>query len=198
MRFANYSDSYYPDRHDLAQYLSDFSSFFNLSVAFNTNIIRIDQDPSTKHFTIDVDVYTVSPFDHHSDDEEQHCTTDCDDIEGTAERRQYRCKYLFVATGLSKMNIPPIRGIQSATSYSEMSTDLDRYKNKKIAVLGGGNSAFEVAQKISTVSAYTHIFPVSMPGFAYETVRNLSYFFFILITFSFLFLFPVFPRVQSQ
>ena len=167
MRFAKYSDTYYPDRRDLAQYLADFSIFFNLSIAFNTDIISIEQDPASKLFIIDVDEYTVpSPSDNN---------TDCDDAE-SPRRRQYRCKYLFVATGLSKMNVPPIRGIESATSYSVMSIDLDRYKNKKIAVLGGGNSAFETAQRVSKVSAHTHIFPVSMPRFSYETVRNFYFF----------------------
>ena len=34
MRFANYSEAYYPDRRDLAQYLTDFSVFFDLNSCF--------------------------------------------------------------------------------------------------------------------------------------------------------------------
>lgn len=164
MRFAKYSDTYYPNPRDLAQYLADFSVFFNLSIAFNTDIVAINQDPKSKLFTIDVGEYVVSQYHDNTDN------SDCGGTERRPQCRRYRCKYLFVATGLSKMNLPPIRGIESATSYSAMSTDLERYKNKRIAILGGGNSAFETAQLLSTVSAHTHIFPLSMPRFAYETV----------------------------
>eukprot|EP01083_Nonionella_stella_P069693 185968_1 len=159
MRFANYSQQYYPDRQDLANYLSDFSTYYDLNILYNTKITHVEQDELNDGiFLIDVETSSQPQNIYQTTDSECEVT-----------RVRYSCKYLFVATGLSKPNVPPIPGIKRATSYSEMSLDLNDYKNKTVAVFGGKNSAFEVASFVSQVSAHTHVMPILMPRFSYET-----------------------------
>ena len=172
MRFANYSEQYYPDRHDLAKYLADFPTYYDLNILYNAEITNIEQDELNDGFIIDVSL-SSTPQNHHHD----VCTEECE-----VRLLKYSCQYLFVATGLSKENIPPIPGIENTTAYSEMSMNLDDYKNKKVAVLGGKNSAFEIAQWTSQVTAHTR-FVIAL--FVYQTIlcfifgfvfRYLSYF----------------------
>eukprot|EP01084_Bolivina_argentea_P147270 257698_1 len=159
MKFANYSEEYYPDRADLAKYLSDFSNYFDLNILYNAEITNVEQDELNDDIFL-IDIQISSKPQNIYDPNNDTCEI---------TYLKYSCKHLFVATGLSKPNIPPIPGIDAATSYSDMSMDLNFYKNKKIAVLGGKNSAFEIAHWVSQVSAHTHIFPILMPRFSYET-----------------------------
>lgn len=161
MRFANYSEEYYPNRKDLAKYLSDFSNYYELNILYNAEIKSVEQDELNDGiFLIDVEISDKPQNIYENRNNKQECKI---------TQVRYSCNYLFVGTGLSKPNIPPIPGIDKATSYSEMSLNINDYKNKRIAVLGGKNSAFETAQWVSTVSAHTHIFPILMPRFSYET-----------------------------
>lgn len=165
MKFANYSEEYYPDRRDLAKYLSDFSKYYDLNILYNAEVTNVEQDELNDGiFIIDVSI-SSKPQNIYNESPEDQCTPQ----QCMITQSKYSCKYLFVATGLSKPNIPPIPGIEKATSYSDMSLDLNYYKNKRVAILGGKNSAFETAHFVSKVSAHTHVFPILMPRFSYET-----------------------------
>ena len=59
--------------------------------------------------------------------------------------RTYICKYLIVATGLFTMNIPDFIGNQYTENYENITLNKNKYKNKDIAIIGRGNSAFETA-----------------------------------------------------
>ncbi|MDO3387181.1 NAD(P)-binding domain-containing protein [Gilvimarinus sp. SDUM040013] len=74
-----------------------------------------------------------------------------------ADGRVLETKYVVVATGLSEQRIPDIPGIENAVSYGEHSLDLELYKNKRVMILGKGNSAFETADHISSVAASIHL-----------------------------------------
>ena len=56
----------------------------------------------------------------------------------------YRSKVLIMATGAMREKLPNIPGIEHATKYGDHSINQDDYANKKITIIGGGNSAFEV------------------------------------------------------
>ena len=74
--FKKYSNSYYPNRTELVQYLNDFREKFNLNIHFNKNVILIKKRD---------DKYIIN-------------------IENSDEI--YVCKKLIIATGLSKMVMP--------------------------------------------------------------------------------------------
>lgn len=57
-------------------------------------------------------------------------------------------KSLIVATGFSKEKVPTFPGAELAEMYSEHSIDPMKYKNKRVLILGKGNSAFETAENL--------------------------------------------------
>ncbi len=67
--------------------------------------------------------------------------------------KEVTCKILVVATGVSKPYVPNIPGIELAELYTEMSVDPNDFVDKKVLIVGKGNSAFETADNlISTAS----------------------------------------------
>lgn len=66
-----------------------------------------------------------------------------------------RC--VVVATGWGRPNIPPIAGIEHAVGYESMETDPQHYANKRVLIIGKGNSAFETASTILGTAAMVHL-----------------------------------------
>ncbi|MFG1949030.1 NAD(P)-binding domain-containing protein [Nonomuraea sp. NPDC048826] len=71
--------------------------------------------------------------------------------------RTYRARRLVVATGLTRPNLPPIPGIETAETYEEASTDPARYVDQRVLVIGKGNSAFETADNLMETAAVIHV-----------------------------------------
>jgi thioredoxin reductase len=83
---------------------------------------------------------------------------------------QYRVDKLVVATGLVKENLPSsIDGIAHAIPYGEMSIDKEDYINKRVLILGKGNSAFETADHLIPYASMIHISSPRPVQFAWET-----------------------------
>lgn len=58
------------------------------------------------------------------------------------------CRRLFVATGLSRENLPEIEGVELCDRYSSMEVDPDAFTDQRVMIVGKGNSAFETAQNL--------------------------------------------------
>ncbi len=69
----------------------------------------------------------------------------------------YACRYLVVATGISKPYVPPIPGIELAEQYATVSIDPDEFINQKVLIIGKGNSAFETADNLMETTATIHV-----------------------------------------
>jgi thioredoxin reductase len=69
----------------------------------------------------------------------------------------YRSKRLVMAAGLTKPYIPPIPGIEMAESYFDFSVDPEDFKNKRVLIIGKGNSAFETANNLTETAASIHL-----------------------------------------
>jgi thioredoxin reductase len=77
----------------------------------------------------------------------------------------YLCKRLILGTGVSKLYLPPIPGIELAESYTDVSIDPDGFQNQKVLIIGKGNSGFETANNLVETAALIHIVspnPISM------------------------------------
>ena len=120
-----YSKDIFPLADTYVEYLNDFREHFDLNVQFDTRVTYIRRDPETKHF-----ILTTSN-----------------------EGEELRCRTLFMATGPVKPKIPDIPGIEHAMGYEEHSTDLDMYENKRVLIIGGGNSSFETANHLANSAA---------------------------------------------
>eukprot|EP01084_Bolivina_argentea_P087388 157834_1 len=146
INFTMYSNKYYPLRNELVNYINDYVQMYNIKIKYDTYVNIISQ--KNNQFFLE----TRSGASLNS-----------------SKITNYECKYLFIATGLFKPHIPSINGIEYAIGYEDLSKNLTLYENKKVAIFGSGNSAFEIAQHISQVTAHTHIIMRSYPKFAYET-----------------------------
>ena len=70
----------------------------------------------------------------------------------------YKTKNLIIGTGLSKENIPNIKGKEYITTYGNMSLNHNKYKNKNISILGIGNSGLETANHLLGDTNIIHMF----------------------------------------
>ncbi len=70
----------------------------------------------------------------------------------------YICKYLILATGASSMKpiIPNIKGIEKFINDEDFlqfyCSNFEQYRNKKVVIAGGGDSAVDYAIEISNIS----------------------------------------------
>lgn len=81
----------------------------------------------------------------------------------------YTCDYLVVASGWVKPHIPNVPGIEHGDHYMTMSLDKSEYENKRVLILGKGNSAFETADDLIDVTAVTHISSPNSLNLAWNT-----------------------------
>lgn len=127
--FTSYSKEYYPNRCDLSRYLHDFSTFYSLPIQYKCKIIKIETcNNNNERFTITVqnDVLT------------------------------YTCQNLVMATGLSpKIPKSIIESCPNVKHYSQYPKDyftlestLSSFTNKSLAIIGDGNSAFEIGNHL--------------------------------------------------
>jgi thioredoxin reductase len=82
-----------------------------------------------------------------------------------AQGQVYTCQHLIIATGFTKLYIPPIPGIELAEPYTDVSINPDDFKNQRVLILGKGNSAFETADNLVETTSLLHLAsptPISM------------------------------------
>ncbi|HEX2252378.1 MAG TPA: NAD(P)-binding domain-containing protein, partial [Thermoanaerobaculia bacterium] len=59
---------------------------------------------------------------------------------------------LIVATGVSKPFEPDVQGIELCENYVDFDMDLEGFRDKRVMILGKGNSAFETADALTAVT----------------------------------------------
>jgi len=145
LRFSDYSDKLYPHADQLCEYMADFAEKFELKIKYNTRVTfvtRIEDEDSEANFML----------------------TD-------ADGNQYTCKCLLMATGAIRPYLPPeVEGLEHADMYQTVDLDPTKYENKRVVIMGRGNSAFEIAEALSGHAAIIHIALGNRPiKFAWQT-----------------------------
>lgn len=125
--FKKYTDKYFPDADDLVEYLDGFANKSKLNIRTETSVVNITKD-NDEIFHLELN--TGEPI---------------------------TCKVLVVATGLYTPYIPMIKGIENAKTYCDMSVNGNDYNNKKVLILGKGNSAFETADALIPHASMIHV-----------------------------------------
>jgi thioredoxin reductase len=126
--FTRYTDRYFPAAGDMVRYLADFALTCGLRVAYDARVAHVTRDRRGGQFRV----------------------TD-------ARGRTYQAKRLIVATGVSRPNVPPIPGVETADLYGTAPTDPADYLNQRVLVIGKGNSGFETADNLVETAAVIHI-----------------------------------------
>jgi thioredoxin reductase len=62
---------------------------------------------------------------------------------------EYRCRAAVFAVGMTRPWIPPIPGLELAHHYVNVDRAADRYRDRRVAIVGKRNSAFEVGEAVS-------------------------------------------------
>ena len=100
----------------LCRYLKDYVKHFNLKVKYNTKVMNIGRAASQP------DIFTIR----------------------LENGEVIQADVIFMACGAMKENIPNIPGIELADTYAKHDLDQNKYANRRVCVVGGGNSGFEV------------------------------------------------------
>ena len=128
--FRNYSEELYPKADDIVRYLGDFAAKYDIRIKYNSRVQNIAKA------------------------EGNHTNLKVTDING----EEYTCRHLIMATGPCRPRIPEhIDGIELAEGYEDHDIDPKRFENKQVAIIGGGNSAFEVANHLAGHAALIHL-----------------------------------------
>ena len=125
--FSAYSKKLYPKADDLVRYLNGFADKYSLNIAYETEVLRIQR------------------FNHE------------DYLLSLSTGQDLKCKKLVIASGFSKSYSPGIPGLELCDTYADVSTDPDSFDNKRVLIVGKGNSAFEIADLALETCSLLHI-----------------------------------------
>ena len=81
----------------------------------------------------------------------------------------YHCKNLIMATGIPQQYVPDIEGIEHCEPYSECSISADDYVDKRVLIVGKGNSGFELADLLVATASRIHLISPKNISFAWKT-----------------------------
>ncbi|MCF6776345.1 NAD(P)-binding domain-containing protein [Thiotrichales bacterium 19X7-9] len=87
----------------------------------------------------------------------------------TNTQKTYSCHVLIVATGVSSAYTPPIKGFELTEKYFDLSLDKSKYKNKRVLIIGKGNSAFETADYLIDTASHIHLVSPTPLKFAWKS-----------------------------
>lgn len=83
--------------------------------------------------------------------------------------RVYEANQVIVATGVSMPWIPDVEGFEHVDLYAEFDPDPERYTDKRVLILGKGNSAFETADSLIETTQAIHVMSPNPVKFAWNT-----------------------------
>ncbi len=67
------------------------------------------------------------------------------------------CKCLVMATGMPMENLPKIKGIELCETYGTHPLEKSEYENKRVLIIGKGNSGFETADHLINSASVIHM-----------------------------------------
>ncbi|GAB1599172.1 FAD-dependent oxidoreductase domain-containing protein 2-like isoform X1 [Argonauta hians] len=145
LKLRYYSKEMFPSADILVKYLRDFRRLNNLNVQFNAEISNIK---TLKNDSI----------------KQGHTFTMTDQY-----NNKYTCRWIIVATGLWRPNIPNFKGSHHMMGYESVSTNPDEFEGKSVLIFGRGNSAFETANAIYGATNLIHMIARSRVRLAWAT-----------------------------
>jgi len=146
----HFSNEYYPDREVLYEYLNDFANKYELNIQYSKQVLKIMKN-NNKYYV------------HLNNNE------------------IYVCNKLIIATGLSQPNIPinekfECNVIDKIKHYGEYEkdyflkkTNMIEYLNKRILIIGSGNSAYELGNILNNYASSILIYGRSKNKWALST-----------------------------
>jgi thioredoxin reductase len=137
--FTEYSDDLYPSADDLLRYMQDVYSSYKPPTVFGEKVTKISRDKDYNFLL-------------------------------TTQSRTFSCKYLFMATGGFPWT-PDIPGLDQPgiDYYENVSLDKKPFQDKRVLIVGKGNSAFECGEHLADTAAVIHFISPRQITFAWNT-----------------------------
>ena len=133
--FSEYSDELYPNAEALLRYLSDFVARMNIKVRYNSNVIKVEKVEKVNRNRDDFEIYN----------DDVYYIIRLDDV-------VYTCKYLIIANGVKHKKT-------KFKNYSDFhNIDVESFNDKRVCIVGSGNSAFELADMLIEKVRYAIVF----------------------------------------
>jgi thioredoxin reductase len=117
--FTDITDEYFPNAQLLAEYVEDFANYHEINIKHNSGVEHISKNEQG--------IFKVKVKDSNI---------------------TYYAPIVVTASGFGEPFRPNIKGIEFVDDYADTTIEGDYYKNKKVAIIGKGNSAFEFAKGI--------------------------------------------------
>lgn len=86
-----------------------------------------------------------------------------------SDGRVFTSRVLILATGFTKEIIPDFPGAELCETYATHDTNPERYMDKRVLIVGKGNSAFETADHLIESAAVIHVLSPTSIKMAWET-----------------------------
>ena len=138
--FSSHSELLYPDADAMVAYLGDYARHHSLDVRYGRAVCRVER------------------------------TADGGFEVEDARGGTYRCRRLLAGTGAVAPRRPTdVEGIEHASGYYDHELGPDCYRGKRVAIIGRGNSAFEVADHLAGDAAIVHLFTTRPVKHAWST-----------------------------
>ena len=180
--FRNYSEAYYPHADDLVRYLGDFAKRHRLRVLYSTRVTAVYEreeetggagDESGEHgHAAEKAASSSSRFVLLAHPQPlPQAKSPPSSQEGAAEEGfTVQCGVVVLATGTSiPRQVVAVDGAQHIEQCGEVPTDAVQYTNQRLFILGGGNSAFELAQAVESRAASVHVASRRPVRFAFQS-----------------------------
>jgi len=138
--FTDFTSELYPTADDLLRYMEKIQERHQLNGLFNTEVNHITKNEHGQ-FVV------------------------------TTSNGSFTGKYLFMATGGKPWRPPQITGLElpQVDFYENVSLDKSEFEDKRVLILGKGNSAFETAEYLSGTVAVVHMVSPRQITFAWNT-----------------------------
>ncbi|XP_069593258.1 FAD-dependent oxidoreductase domain-containing protein 2 isoform X2 [Ranitomeya imitator] len=143
LRFFHYSHDFFPHADDMVRYLNNFSSALNIHYGKEIRRVKMESNLEAWH---------------------GHYFLLEDQME-----QEYICNVLLVATGLSLANKVKFSGEEYAEGYETVSIDPSNFTGQSVLILGRGNSAFETAENILSLTNFIHMIGRSRVRLSWST-----------------------------
>lgn len=139
LEFRDYSRRYFPSAEDMVRYMDDFAKLLG------EDVILLEHD---------VSLVSKAGERFHVD-----CTNG----------ESFAAKHVIVATGVSKPYVAGFEGEELIENYYDFDPDPERFIDKRVLILGKGNSAFETADSLIETAASIHVMSPDPVKFAWNT-----------------------------
>lgn len=142
--FTSVTPRYFPSADDLVGYLADFAATHRIRTRYRTRITRISrpvgEDGAPGEFVAETEDGSV-----------------------------LRARRLIMATGVTRPYIPPIPGVELAEPYTDVSVDPADFTDRRVLIIGRGNSAFETADNLVETASVIHMVGPGTLKLAWQT-----------------------------